>query len=233
MTETKNTLPNIAILSLFRDSQAWYIERYYQQIAALDYPPEKLKVYLVEGDSVNSAQVNHDLANMAQKLVTLDIKATKIIHNTGNAYHKAIINPMRMSTLAKTANAGLQAISDDRFADKILLLESDLLYSPDLILKLLETEKDVIAPLIMARDAFYDIWGFRTLDGQMTTPTFHQEVNGLTELSSVGSIYLFPAEPIYKGMRYPEEDCAVGMCRQLRKVGYKIWTTNIIANHPV
>lgn len=214
---------NIAVYSLFRDVNLPFINRYFAQISKQTY--DKIGLYLVEGDSTNNT---FDWLMMYAKHPR--VKAI-LRHTTGQPYHRFQITPERMKALSETANIALDRIARDKWADKILLIESDLLIEDNLIEKLVESNLDVVAPMIYARESFYDIWGFRTLDGQMTTPTFNPKTK--MELSSVGSVTLYPAQPIYDGLRF-DDRCMVGLCNDLRERGYKIWVNpQVVVKHPV
>ena len=218
---------NLAIYSLFRDNTPQYIEAYLNRILLNTLPDVNFRLYLVEGDSL--MDTFGFLVFMKQRFYQLDICLIK--HDTGNIRQGSVITDIRMDTLSRTANAALDAIANDEWADKILLIESDLLFRSTMIEDLINTDKDVVAPTVWAGGAFYDIWGFRYLDGTLTTPAFNP--TELTELSSVGSVALYPAKPIYDGLRFDKE-CMVGLCKNLKKRGYSIWTNpNVKVNHPL
>jgi hypothetical protein len=127
-----------------------------------------------------------------------------------------------------------------------MLIESDLYYEPNIITRLLASKpKDaaVISPYIWLPGPdnylqFYDIWAFRSLNGQMlptSIPAWYA-VNfpaSPFEVESVGSMVLMDAVPIYDGIRYTAEWAIRGICLQYRERGLKVYadpTTNIF--HP-
>jgi hypothetical protein len=89
-----------------------------------------------------------------------------------------------------------------------------------------ETGADVVAPLVMAGEAFYDIWGFRWLDGTRWSPFEHQTLNtrfptDLIEVGSAGSCLVMRAG-VARECRIRNDYCLVGWCEDARAHGYSI-----------
>jgi len=135
-----------------------------------------------------------------------------------------------------TANAGLDHIAQNiPDLDYVCFIDSDLIYPPDLFVRLIPHDKEVVAPLIMAADAFYDIWGFRKLDGEGFSPFTRDllDKENVFEVSSVGGTVLIKAQAIYDGVRFGE-GAIVSLCANLRKYGYRVWCDpRTVVYHPV
>lgn len=233
-------LPKISIWSLFRDDAGANIARYREQITGLDYPPELLRLYLVEGDSRDNT-----LAELRAWAVE-DERITVTTHNTGLPRMRHTPHKDRVAGLASTGNAALDALADDNWGDYGLLIESDLIYCPDVIRSLLSNRPHpdaVVSPYIWIPGEgdylqFYDIWAFRMTNCKMFRPyqplwyQVHMPPEPF-EINSAGSMVLFPVGPILDGVRYPLDKAIMGICNQYRELGYKIYAdpkTNIF--HP-
>lgn len=214
--------PKVAIYSLFRDNAVgMYIDSYFERIKQLDYDPTYLRLYPVEGDSMD---ITYDLLiKAAEEATKVGYKSQVSRAMTGIPHFGSVVNADRFKCLSITANRALDTIAADGWADKIMLIESDLLFDSQLLRVLITTGKRFVAPLIFAGESFYDIWGFRDLNGNSVGSNFNP--SRVTKLSSVGSCALFDAKPVYDGVRFPLEDCMVGLCRKYRERGYTIWTT--------
>lgn len=232
---------NIAVYSLFRDdARNGNILRYFNQIHALEESPlDNYRFYLVQGDSKDDT---HKLLYEQIQQSPLDVKL--LMGNTGRPRHYSVVNDERFITLAQTANFALEAITLDGWASHIMLIESDLIIPTNLLIRLsysfsrigiqFETNIGIIAPLIMAGSAFYDIWGFRHAPNKGVSTMFHKEVEDTyKQLYSVGSVALYTADPIYKGYRF-DKGCMFGLCDHFNKEGYTVWLdSEVVVNHPL
>lgn len=214
--------------SQFRDDAGPNLSQYRQRVEALDYPAESLRFYLGEGDSLDNtwSELNH--------WADEDERVVPVKRNTGRPrlYHDP--RPERMKTLATTGNAVWGRIARDAWGDYALMLESDLVYTPDLLSRLITRIPDeaaALAPMIWLAVGdnirFYDIWAFRR-DGQ-TFPAYpaawyaqHLGEQPL-EIDSAGSVILFRMSYIRAGARLSEETAIVGMCDQIGAAGGKIY----------
>lgn len=222
--DTKKPLPKVAVYSLFRDDSTSYIDRYFANINIIDYPKHLLRFYLVEGDSKTDVTYSH-LVYWALKQ-NLDVWVFQ--YNTG-VPRRVNNRTVRLQALSDTANKALDEIAKDKWADKVLLLESDILFEPDFLRKLVDKNKKVIAPTIKLvyknKEFFYDLWAFVYANGQRITQTPKEMGSGkLIEMASVGSVVLFDAERVYKGFRFGP--------RAIKGVGKGWWDTSIEVIHP-
>lgn len=235
------TTPNIIIWSLFRDDNAEYIRRYAQRINDLDYPKDKLRIVCIEGDSSRGSQTVETLEAWA----VMDLKVTVLRWNTGVGRTSTTSRAERLACLAQTANRGLRYIATSDWAKFALQLESDLEYQPDLLRRLLASQKgvdaDIIAPMVwygQLDGQFYDIWAYRSKDEINFPPNsraWYKEHFPATpfQVNSVGSCSLSRMEVLRAGVRLTEDGCIVGYCDQAREKGFTVYvdpTTHIL--HP-
>jgi hypothetical protein len=221
-------LPKVSVWSQFRNAAGAQIKRYREQVNALDYPPELLRFYLCEGDS------DDDTLSQLRTWAIDDPRLTIIKHDTGIPHFAHSPRPARMKAVSENGNKGWDAIAADAWGDFALMLESDLLYKPDLLRSLIERcppEANIFAPMIWIPVEgglrFYDIWAYR-IKGKMfreASPEwyFARYGSGPVELDSVGSVVLFEMDLITEGLRLGETDCILGMCNEARSLGYRIF----------
>lgn len=218
---------NVAIFSIFRDAAGAQIERYRRQMDKLDITGFDVQWYLGEGDS-------KDLTlNQLCDYAAYDCRVNVNTITTGIEHHGSDLHPDRVRCLAMSVNPLLDAIARDCWADYALLVESDLIIKPDLLQRLHENLPDttsLIAPMIWTDNdtRFYDIWAYRKLTGHYFLPfgkAWYADKMPVKpfEVSSVGSVVLMPADVIYSGMRYTDEEVVVGLVRQAREAGYQIF----------
>lgn len=221
---------NLAIFSIFRDSAGAQIERYRRQMDALDITGFNVHWYLGEGDSTDAT------FNQLQEYAQYDDRVQVSSVHTGIRRYGSEVHPERFKCLALSTNPLLNTIAAEGWADYAMLVESDLLFEPDLLQRLyanLPDKKSVIAPMIWIDGVtrFYDVWGFRKLNGQPFLPfgkAWYECKFPVSpfQVSTVGSVVLMPAEVIYSGMRYTEDEVIVGLVKQAGEAGYKIYADN-------
>lgn len=215
---------NVVLASAFRDSSASYIARYFTQAVSLRdalAPRHTLRLRLVEGDSQNDTR---GMLTKSAALRHFDLDLGTCNH--GGPWFGSTEAPERMVALSKVASTifdGIRA-SDD----VVVYVESDLIWSATAIGHLIGAiapGRDIVAPLVMAGAAFYDIWGYRA-DGVRFSPfpPYHHRLrlDGLTEVDSVGSCFAMAATVPLSGVR-----CASGalveFCQNARRSGFRIF----------
>ena len=218
----------VVIGSAFRN-MGGRLGRYFTQVEGLnrhlqrDYPDYgNLRIVAVEGDSRD--RTREVLIEGARKIgVELDL----VTHNHGYPPFGSVETVERMTCLTDILNAGLSRVEDDD--DIMIWVECDLSWSPIQMLGLARaaTQLAVIcAPMAWAGDAFYDVWGFRGLDGTRFSSfaPYHADYSPerLTELSSAGSCLVMPAH-IAREVRAEDPEALVAWCRSARKHGHKIY----------
>ena len=217
----------IAILSAFRDSLSrGQLPRFLDQVEALRRhagPIHSIRVVAVEGDSRDGTY-----AALQKGRAGLSIELIKWDH--GLPWFASVESVARFVAMSHIGNLAFGAVRDDD--DAVLWVESDLIWDAHTIGSLADMavrrdgDFDVFAPLIFAGEHFYDVWGYRGLDGARVAP-FHPYHSTLrhdgaaTEVSSVGSCLAMRGE-VARACRVVDAECLVGFCRDARSKGYRV-----------
>lgn len=137
------------------------------------------------------------------------------------------------------ARAGNLALEDSLStpSEFTLWVDSDLTFPCDLIELLMEPNQDIVAPIVLLGQNFYDSWGFRDLSGQRISTlaklqALPQGPGPLTELSSIGSCLLFRSSLLTQGVRLPsgyENGLLVGFCLAARTRGARVFCRHDVA----
>jgi hypothetical protein len=236
---------NVCMLSAFRHSLPAQIERYFRQADAYRNALKErgwgFRLRLVEGDSGNN-DVWIRIANCAKRY---DIECYLRDASHGGPVFGSIVSKERFEALSKVGNWMLEQVQSDD--DVVVYVESDLIWHEQTMLhlgaQLLDYDLDIVSPLIMAGENFYDVWAFRGLDRAHFAPfkPYHRSLaegfalrnrEGLTELYSVGSCLVMKGE-VARTCRIIDNNCLVGFCEDARTRGYKVWVdTRVKVSHP-
>jgi hypothetical protein len=183
-----------------------------------------LRVIAVEGDSRDDTR-GVLLAGAEKRGLELDL----VTCDHGGPEFGSTEAPERMRALSKVGNAILDSVREDDAA--LFYVESDLIWDADTAERLIwlainhASRFDVFAPMVMAGTAFYDIWGFRGLDGRRfssLTPFYPGLLESeFFEVGSAGSCLAIPGTVARKA-RIRDENCLVGWCADARRFGYRI-----------
>lgn len=213
-------LMNIVVGSAFRNC-APRVQGFMQQVTDLlfAYPDPKITVRVIaaEGDSRD--------ATREQLEKYPGVHVLDAAH--GGPYFGSTEAPERMKALSQVGNTIFAGARPDD--DVLVYVESDLLWDAATVKWLIQIALervggyDVFAPLVFAGEHFYDTWGFRGLDGERFAPfaPYHSSLNGLTEVSSVGSCLVMRGEAA-RACRIKNDYCLVGWCEDARAQGFKI-----------
>lgn len=144
----------------------------------------------------------------------------------GGLHYGSVIHPKRFKQLAFVWNKMWENIPSD--AHVVGMVESDLIWQPYNISSLALTvgANQIYAPMVYHEDGrFYDTWGF-SKDGinfQNNRP-FHPSLGqeNTIKMDSVGSV-MFMLSGLAKQLHWPENDLAVGLCKQAKSLGASIW----------
>lgn len=231
---------NLTVVSTFRNS-ASYIFRYLKQMEYLRKERTDINFHYVfgYGDSTDeTCDLLHHLSPKSTDL--LDV-------SHGGAHYGSIVHPTRFKQLAYVGNRLWERIPLD--ADYVLHIESDLIWRvQDLSCLLKHAERlhgvfsnplarCIIAPRIMHTDGrFYDTWAFRKDGvGFKNEPPFHSSLlddENFIELDSVGSCFVLKAD-LARHLNWPEKDVVVGLCKQARDMGTRIFLDKFVeVYHP-
>lgn len=224
----------IVVTSAFRNATR-YLERYFEQMgelkSALAERDDRLSLVLGYGDS--SDGTGGSLYDECHH--RFDTKLIEVNH--GGPHFGSIVHEQRFKQLAKVWNRIWREIPED--ADYVAFIESDLIWRAQKFIDLFEfiqglrsirsdtNAPTLVAPLVLHLDErFYDTWAFRYNGVQFKNdPPYHKGLEGLgsyTEMNSVGSFILMDGN-IARKLSFPEEDVIVGLCRQARLLGARIF----------
>lgn len=226
---------NIVVVSLFRNMSG-RINRYYQQLHALQQhvgAEHQVSAIAVEGDSFDDTE--RELVHLAE-LWQIPLELVK--HEHGKRVFGSTEEPERLEALTGVMTAGLDAARSSK-ADVMLYVESDLVWSPHDVGSVIDIAErrdgdfDVVAPMIFAGEAFYDIWGFIGLDGERFGPfaPYHSSMPGgaggsrdaqLVEISSCGSCFAMRVDALRKVRKISGAEALRSFCSSARKAKLRI-----------
>lgn len=221
----------VAICSIVRDGMD-YLPAYRRQLESLDLPAGlDWRLFIIEGDSRDATHA------FLQRWASEDTRITIEQEHAGDSTQVQD----RAARWARVANACLDLVPRSGAHTHVLWLEADLCFPSELLGRLLAHDVDVVAPIIFLGGLFYDTWGFRDLAGVswQNSPPFHPNYRpmSLMEMGSVGSCVLFRRAVLDTGVRMKgryEDGLLVGMCRDARALGYKVYAdTGTAILHPV
>lgn len=222
--------------SLFRNSEK-NVDRYFANVLRLQRKNIRLSFVLIEGDS--SDKTYEKIETYIKKVPRIILK--KIDKHT--IVYGSVANPVRFKALSELANEALMSAMNFK-PDYVLWLESDILYDHDLLERLINNNKDVVAPLVLryGSNKFYDIWAFRKGNkinennkkadrrwlpkGCFTIEyPYHECFNPYRsfEVDSCGSVILIKSKVVIKGARFSKEESIVGFCKSARRHGFSVW----------
>jgi hypothetical protein len=211
---------NIVIGSAFRNSPHEQVSRWCRQVHDLRaaMSGHSVRCVAVEGDSTNDTA--DDLLRTAHEY-SLDLSLVHCHH--GGPVFGSTESPERMACLSRVGNAIFDAVRETD--DVLVYVESDLIWTPETIMRLIGhlgdiDAPDVVAPLVFAGDNFYDVYVFRGLDGERFAPFFpyHSSLisSGKTEPPYTWSDIWFTGEGIDTMPVRVKEVSSVGSCLVMR-----------------
>lgn len=224
----------VAIGSAFRNSAGYHCNRYFRQVNELrDHLRERgdnLHVLAVEGDSIDDTR-----AEIMRWFEYLTLSGELITRNHGKRVFGSTEEPERMAALSYVGNGILESVHADD--DVLIYVESDLVWRPEVIIRLMDRLNtwgqcgeearriDVIAPLVFAGEAFYDIWAFRK-NGHRFGPfkPYHGELlrDKPTPVDSAGSCLVMRGE-VARSCRIIDNEAMVGFGRDVWAKGFTLF----------
>lgn len=233
----------IEVVSAFRNMEG-RCEKYFQQVNALRTVLQErdsgwtVRAVACEGDSIDRTP-----EAVVKAASAFQVSVTLVQHNHGGAWWGSTEAADRLEKLSGVLNAALDGVSQK--TDYVLYVESDLLWDPYQIRDLVDLIQvwrsfDIIAPLVYAGPHFYDVWGYRGMDGERfgPYPPYHaslaraagQEV--VVEIQSAGSCLLMTGE-VARQVRCHNGGALVGWCEQARAYGFQIGVApHLRIDHP-
>lgn len=203
---------------------ARFVKRWADQLATLQRPSQGLDVVVLEGDSTDETwEMVCEEARAGRTSMAL-----RRWHHHGPVYG-SIVHPQRFRQMARVLNTLLDAV-DLSACDYVLVLPVDIAFEPDMLMRLMSHQVDIVAPLVFQNDRFYDTWAFSTYGENLRAFT-KQELQshlqtkevGLWEMDTVGGTVLMTKAVLADGVRYSERDVDRGLCAMARARGYRIF----------
>ncbi len=212
--------------SAHRNNAAW-VQHYFTRVAAfrdlLEPQGHTLRVIAVEGDSVDATT---DALIFQSRCHRLDLELVR--HHHGGPEFGSTEHHDRLVALSGVGNAILDSVKETD--DCLLYVECDLIWSAPaawaLFTALFASNFDVVSPLVMAGDLFYDIFAFRA-NGDRFSPfaPFHyvlQPTAGLVEVDSVGSCLAMLGQTARDKRARMTDGVLIEWCNRLRGHGGRI-----------
>ncbi len=227
------------ISSIFRNSGS-YLDRYIGQVTNLVADlflrdATQVHLLLVEGDSTDTTWQDLPLQIILLRrqlkpkyLDRLSFDISKKDH--GGRLYGSIESDDRWRNISAVCNHLLDRVPED--ADRLIYVESDLLWQPQTMLNLtthLDHGFDAIAPMCfhLPTGAFYDTWGHRK-DGVRFSPHIphHAALAANTEplvaIDSAGSCIVMSGAVARTARFVPPEHGIVGFCNDIRAKGFRL-----------
>lgn len=224
---------NVVVVSFFRNAAGGQVRRFMQQVSWLAdaMPNDRVRVAAVEGDSTDDTR--GELSAYATKH---QLPLQLISRSHGGRVFGSTEEADRLAALSYVGNGGLEAVHE--LDQVVVYVESDLIWEAASIVQLKETllgsDAGIVAPMVWAGKHFYDVFCYRSLDGQRFSPFppySHAFVQDRPfEVSSVGSCLVMHAE-VARTVRIPGSEVLIGFCRMAREVGYHIYVDPTVSIH--
>lgn len=196
-----------------------YFNQLVQQVNSLDWPRDNLEIIIIEGDSIDGTP------SLLRHWASVEDRLTIVTNNTGRPKYAHTISAERFEHLASIFNLGLGAV-DCEWSDYVLFTPSDVEWGPDIIGKLIEAGKPLIAPMYWTSNngnsRFYDTWGFGFRPMQKDWYREHYP-DKATEVGTVGGMVLIEADYIERGARYGLANVDHGLCDDIKRLGGSVW----------
>lgn len=199
--------PNVVLMSLWRNDEGRKVSERIGHLLGKTYP--NLRWVWVVGDSTDKTEMVLRAAAELEPRIEIVRYDSEIEGNDPDT---------RLRRLSLTANAGLDCVREGD--DYWVIHESDIVTPNDLIERFLATEKCPIAGWPMYKSMFYDTWAYRQNGVKFSNAQVRPE--GLIEMDSVGTCWMFHAEDLRSGVR-ASTGAAVELCNKLRELGRHIW----------
>lgn len=193
---------------------------YERQMAALDYPQDRLRFVFVENDSTDETYP------MLSSWAALDARVLLRKQDRGYPLYPSVVNPHRFEILATVFNWALDLVDYD-WTDYVLFMPCDIAFQPDLLRRLLDHRAPLVSPFVFQNGIFYDTWAFRR-DGRNFPPFAETDTEAifgrdLVRMETMGCVMLIDADVLRAGVRYSTVNVDRGLCEAARAAGYALW----------
>ena len=205
MSSPDGSPPTVLILTPVKQA-AGHLDRYFELIAALEHPPDRLSLGLLEGDSTDGTyellQLRVGQLRARYRRVTLVQWSAGFEFPDGVARWAAPLQLPRRVVLARSRNRLLHAALRDE--DWVLWIDVDLVdYPSDVIARLLAVGKEIVTPHCVTRPGgpSFD-WGASRHNGQVRLE--HLRDQELVRLDSLGTTMLLIKADLHReGLVFP------------------------------
>lgn len=221
-------MSNIVITSIFRNSTG-YLNRYFKQVAMLtdilEGAGHNVYLHLVEGDSTDGT-----FEAMRNEILLGGHNGQVLKCDHGGPVFGSIDNEQRWRNISRVCNFLLSELPKN---DITLYVESDLLWTPETMIALLDDMNgyDAMAPMCfhLPTGLFYDTWGHRKNGVCFTQISpYHHDLavvhpGDRVEIDSAGSCIVMRGEVASLARFMPPELGIVGFGNDMRQWGYKLF----------
>lgn len=215
----------------------WILSEYLTAISKLDYPKHKIYLYFVLNDSVdNSKKILEQFKEDNLKSyfnITIIEKNFGFPNDLGEQGLGRKNNGIDRGTycakaLSECRNMLLNAAMNHDF-DYLFFVDSDIIVLPDVLTKLIETKKDVVAALV--RNDHHNAYNFLHIDknisrGTIPSRLFQVDITGAVMLVSK-KIFLNKVLRYYPTSTGEDE----GFCNKLKQSNIPMYVLNEMQKH--
>lgn len=214
-----NRMNRVTVVTPWRQHAGAVLD-YERQMAALDYPQDRLRFVFVENDSTDETYP------MLSSWAALDARVLLRKQDRGYPLYPSVVNPHRFEILATVFNWALDLVDYD-WTDYVLFMPCDIAFQPDLLRRLLDHRAPLVSPFVFQNGIFYDTWAFRR-DGRNFPPFAETDTEAifgrdLVRMETMGCVMLIDADVLRAGVRYSTVNVDRGLCEAARAAGYALW----------
>lgn len=214
-----NRMNRVTVVTPWRQHAGAVLD-YERQMAALDYPQDRLRFVFVENDSTDETYP------MLSSWAALDARVLLRKQDRGYPLYPSVVNPHRFEILATVFNWALDLVDYD-WTDYVLFMPCDIAFQPDLLRRLLDHRAPLVSPFVFQNGLFYDTWAFRR-DGRNFPPFAETDTEAifgrdLVRMETMGCVMLIDADVLRAGVRYSTVNVDRGLCEAARAAGYALW----------
>ena len=194
---------------------------YEEQMAALEYPQDRLRFVFVENDSTDGTY------ELLRSWAEIDDRITLEKRDTGGPLYPSIVNAHRFEIMGTVFNWALDLV-DYEWTDYVLFMPCDIVFPPDLLRRLLDHHAPIVSPFVYQRGVFYDIWAF-SRNGHDFLPFAEASTaelfgSDLVEMETIGGVTLIDCDVLRAGVRYSTVNVDRGLCEAARAKGFSVWS---------
>lgn len=228
---------NILIAAPVRN-RAWVLPEYLEHLRNLDYPKEKLAFKFILNDSTDESEkiLNEFKENYQPEYRYIEIEKADFGYPSdwGEDREKNKLNRFKYAykALSKLRNLILATAWADLETDYLFQVDSDILVRPDVLKRLIECGKDIVAALVVnKRNKLEQVFAYNFTplsDSRIIVP------DGLFEVKTTGAVVLI-SRKVFENISicYSPKDSGEdeGFCENARKQGFKSYILPVLQEH--